>query len=147
VLSVVYPVTEALYRLLEPESKGRHGGERHGDPAGVLGKNGRAKEDARGVPEIDATRDDDAKPNGPEVRIGETTADATRKRCVEPTEADERPRRSARSGEDRRLTELGQGSGEGDAQEEGVPRGSTGSAEYVLRGSRLGRLVVKGPIL
>jgi hypothetical protein len=107
VLSVVDPVTETLSELLESDSEGRRGGDRHGDPAGVLGKNGRAEEDARGVPETDAMRDEDAKPIGPEARTGEANADATREGCVEPTEANGRPRRSARSREDRRPTELG----------------------------------------
>jgi hypothetical protein len=129
VLSVVHPVTETLSKLLESDSKGRRGGERHGDPAGVPGKNGRAEEDARGVPETNATGDEDAKPIGHEARTGEADADATRKGCVEPTEANGRAIRSARSGEDRTPTELGRGSGKGDVREDGVPRGSTGSTE------------------
>jgi hypothetical protein len=107
VLSVVDPVTEALSKLLELESKGRRRGEHHRDSAGVPGKNRRAKEDARGVPKTNTTRDDDAKLNEPEVRTGEANADATCEGCVEPTEANGRPRRSARTGEDRRPTELG----------------------------------------
>jgi hypothetical protein len=128
-LSVVDPVAETLSELLESDSEGRRGGERHGDPAGVPGKNGRAEEDARGVPETDATREAAAKPIGPEAKTGEANADATRKGCVEPTEANRRPRRSARSGEDQRPAEVGQGSGDGDAGGDGVPRSSTGSAE------------------
>jgi hypothetical protein len=105
------------------------GGERHGDLAGVPGEAGSAEVDARGVPETDTTRLEDARPNGFEGRAGKDESVVERETCAGPTGSDGSPRSLFRSGDERSPMEVGQGGGEGDAGGVGVPKGSTWSAE------------------
>jgi hypothetical protein len=102
-----------------------HGGERHGDPTGVPGEDGSAKVDARGVPETDTTRVDDARPKGSEGRAGRVESVVEREAGAGPTGSDGSPISLLRSGEEQSPMEVGRGGGEGDAGGVGVPKGST----------------------
>jgi hypothetical protein len=64
------------------------GGECHGDPAGVPGEDGSAEVDARGVPETDTTRVDNARPKGSEGRAGRVESVDEREACAGPTGSD-----------------------------------------------------------
>jgi hypothetical protein len=101
------------------------GGERHGDPAEVPGEDGSAEVDARGVPETDTTRLEDARPKGSNGRAGEIESVAEREVCARPTGSDGSLRKSWRSGEERIPVDVGCAGGEGDARGVEVPKGST----------------------
>jgi hypothetical protein len=70
------------------------GGERHGDPAGVPGEDGSVEVGARGVPETDTTRVEDARPKGSEGRAGKVESVVERETCAGPTGSDGSPRKS-----------------------------------------------------